>query len=296
MSELRLGSSRRSMEVFTASALNSAPSWNLMPSRSLMVYSKPSSEISGRSAARQGDTLASVLPYWYRPSWMLQDTTADSPSSKYAGSTARGSAVRLYVMVSDIPLGASPPPWPSAGFSPPPPPQPAMLTRPKLAAETPSSSTNRRLLNACLLASMCSPSLKPRFSGALPWAIPLPARPFRPSAPFRPCLARGGARSRGAAYLHTLVQHSARVVDFYANETFSPRCGPRAAAAAWPGLEGTASGSRLAGPQTRREVPDRGHAHAVGCQHRGHRHGVLPDVPPALFRRGILCGQGHSRR
>ena len=115
----------------------------------------------------------------------------------------------------------------------------------------------------------------------------------RPSAP---ALRAGGARSRGAAYLHTLVQHSARVVDFYANETFSPRCGPRAAAAAWPGLEGTASGSRLAGPQTRREVPDRGHAHAVGCQHRGHRHGVLPDVPPALFRRGILCGQGHSRR
>ena len=167
MSELRLGSSWRSMDAFTASALNSVPSWNLTPSRSLMVYVRPSSEISGRSAARQGDTLASVLPYWYRPSWMLQDTTADSPSSKYAGSTARGSAVRLYVMVSDIPLGASPPPWPSAGFSPPPPPQPAMLTRPKLAAETPSSSTNRRLLNACLLASMCSPSLKPRFSGAL---------------------------------------------------------------------------------------------------------------------------------
>ena len=64
MSELRLGSSRRSMEVFTASALNSAPSWNLMPSRSLMVYSKPSSEISGRSVARQGDTEASVRPYW----------------------------------------------------------------------------------------------------------------------------------------------------------------------------------------------------------------------------------------
>ena len=68
MSELRLGSSWRSMDFFTASALNSAPSWNLMPSRSLMVYTRPSSEISGRSVARHGATFASFAPYWYRPS------------------------------------------------------------------------------------------------------------------------------------------------------------------------------------------------------------------------------------
>ncbi len=141
MSELRLGSSWRSMDFFTASALKSVPSWNLMPSLSLMVYTRPSSEISGRSLARQGDTFASVLPYWYRPSYMLQDTTADSPSSKYAGSTARGSAVRLYVMVSAAPppAGAS---APSSFLASSPPPQPAMLTRPKPAADTPSSSMN----------------------------------------------------------------------------------------------------------------------------------------------------------
>ena len=57
MSELRLGASWRSMDAFTASALKSVPSWNLTPSRSLMVYVRPSSEISGRSAARQGDDL-----------------------------------------------------------------------------------------------------------------------------------------------------------------------------------------------------------------------------------------------
>ena len=152
MSELRLGSSWRSMDFFTASALNSAPSWNLTPSRSLMVYTLPSSEISGRSTARHGATFASLAPYWYRPSWMLQATTADSPSSKYAGSSARGSAVRLYVMAS-----AAPPPVVS------PPLQPAMLTRPKPAADTPSSSTNWRLLNVFLLSSICrSPSLAPR--------------------------------------------------------------------------------------------------------------------------------------
>ena len=162
MSELRLGSSWRSMDFFTASALNSAPSWNLTPSRSLMVYTLPSSEISGRSTARHGATFASLAPYWYRPSWMLQLTTADSPSSKYAGSSARGSAVRLYVMASAAPPPVVSPPL-AAGALVSPPLQPAMLTRPKPAADTPSSSTNWRLLNVFLLSSICrSPSLAPR--------------------------------------------------------------------------------------------------------------------------------------
>ena len=57
MSELRLGSSWRSMDAFTASALNSVPSWNLTPSRSLMVYVRPSSRDFGQVGGQAGGHL-----------------------------------------------------------------------------------------------------------------------------------------------------------------------------------------------------------------------------------------------
>ncbi len=87
---------------------------------------------------------------------MLQLTTADSPSSKYAGSTARGSAVRLYVMASAAPpvVPVEPASVDGALVSPPLL-QPAKLTRPKPAADTPSISMNVRLLNVLFSIGRC---------------------------------------------------------------------------------------------------------------------------------------------
>ena len=76
------------VELDQASALNSVPSWNLTPSRSLKVYERPPSSGSGISVASAGITSVLSGAKSSRPSKIWRVTLEDSASVVLTGGPA----------------------------------------------------------------------------------------------------------------------------------------------------------------------------------------------------------------